>query len=129
MVPVFGGGDRRNVYNANCNLYLSQEYIPVEMAFGMTVNLFGILKAPLRLGVQNVSPIWQCVAILHNIMIDRNNSCESQKIVPAAPAMVPHNKEVLRETNGYLPQYLDGISVVREVLVRRVKEAGLVWTK
>ena len=57
MVPVFGGGDRRNVYNANCNLYLSQEYIPVEMAFGMTVNLFGILKAPLRLGVRNVSPI------------------------------------------------------------------------
>ena len=48
---------------------------------------------------------------------------------PAAPVMVPHNKKVGRETNGDLPQYVDGISVVREVLVRRVKEAGLVRPK
>ena len=40
--------------------------------------------------------------------------------------MVPHNEEVGRETNGDLPQYVDRISVVREVILRKVKEGGLV---
>ena len=76
--------------------------------------------------MRNFGPLLQCVARLHNFMLDRKNSYEPQIRGPAAPAMVPHNEEVGQETNGDLPQYVDGISAVREVLVRRVKEAGLV---
>ena len=76
--------------------------------------------------MRNVGPLLQCVARLHKFMLDRNNSYEPQMRGLAAPAMVPQNEEVDRETNGYLPQYVDGISVVCEVIVRRVKEAGLI---
>ena len=62
-------------------------------------------------------------------MLDRKNSYEPQMRGPEAPEMVPHNKEVGQDTNGDLPQYVDGISVVREVIVRRVKEAVLVRPK
>ena len=62
-------------------------------------------------------------------MLDRKNSYKTQIRGPAAPEMVPHNKEVGQDTNGDLSQYVDGISVVCEVLVRRVKEAGLVRPK
>ena len=53
MVPVFGGGDRRNVDNKKFNFYLSQERIRVKMAFGVMVNQFGLLKALLRVSVRN----------------------------------------------------------------------------
>ena len=127
MVPVFGGGDRRNLDNDN--FYLSQVRICVEMAFGMMVNWFGLLKSPLRVSVQNVGPLLQCVARLHNFMLDRSNSYRPQTRGPAAPEMVPHKEEVGRYNNGYLPQYVYGISAVHEVLVRRVKEAVLVQPK
>jgi hypothetical protein len=38
LVPIFGGADRINVDCDNCNYYMSQCRIRVEMAFGMIYN-------------------------------------------------------------------------------------------
>jgi hypothetical protein len=43
LVPIFGGADQINVDCDNCNYYMSQCQILVEMAFGMMVNRFGLL--------------------------------------------------------------------------------------
>ena len=59
-------------------------------------------------------------------MLDRSSSYDPQLRGPEAPAMVTHNEEMVQETNGDLPQYVDRISVVREVILRKVKEGGLV---
>jgi hypothetical protein len=78
LVPDFGGGDRNNVDNGNCNFYMSQVCIRVQMAFGMMVNKFGMLRNLLRIGVHRIGPLLQCVAKLHNYMLEENNSYKPQ---------------------------------------------------
>jgi hypothetical protein len=125
LVPIFGGADRNNVDNDNCNFYMSQVRIRVEMAFGMMVNKFGILRSPLRIGVHRIGPLLQCVAKLHNYMLEENNSYESHVREQEFLAPTTRDDEIGRETNGDLPQPIHGISATRQMLVRRVKEAGL----
>jgi hypothetical protein len=78
LVPVFGGADQNIVDNNNCNFYMSQVRICVEMVFGIVVNKFGILRTPLRIGVHCIGPLLQCVAKLHNYMLDEDNSYKPQ---------------------------------------------------
>jgi hypothetical protein len=74
LVPVFGSADQNIVDNDNCNFYISQVPIRVEMAFGMLVNKFGLLCSPLRISVHHIGPLLQCIAKLHNFMLDENNT-------------------------------------------------------
>jgi hypothetical protein len=125
LVPIFGGTDRNNVDNDNRNFYMSQVRIRVEMAFGMMVNKFGILRSPLRISVHHIGPLLQCVAKLHNYMLEENNSYESHVREQEFLTPTTQDDEIGRETNGDLPQPIHSISATRQMLVRRVKEAGL----
>ena len=68
LIPVFGGTARLNLDNDNCNFYLSQCRIRVEMAFGMMTNRFGLLRSPLRVSLAHVHVLMQTVARLHNFL-------------------------------------------------------------
>jgi hypothetical protein len=126
LVPVFGGADRNVADNDNCNFYISQVRIRVEMAFGMMLNKFGILRSPLRISVHHIGPLLQCIAKLHNFMLDENNSSYDGQIREEELLVPPTREdEIGRETNGEIPQPIHGISATRRMLVLRVKEAGL----
>jgi hypothetical protein len=58
-------------------------------------------------------------------MLDENNSYEAQ--VREEKSLVPTNREeeIGRETNGDLPKPIHDISATRQMLVHRVKAAGL----
>jgi hypothetical protein len=104
LIPIFGGADRNNVDNDNCNFYMSQVRIRVEMVFGMMVNRFGLLRgSPLQISVHHIGPLLQCVAKLHNYMLDENNSYKAQ--VRTEESLVPttREEELGRDTNGDLP--------------------------
>jgi hypothetical protein len=125
LVPIFGGADRINVDYDNCNYYMSQCRIRVEMAFGMMVNRFGVLRSPLRISIHNIGPLIQCIARLHNYILNENNQYEPQTRNELDRPLVARNEEVGQETNGDPAQPVDGISVIREALVTRVRNAGL----
>jgi hypothetical protein len=97
------------------------------MAFGMMVNRFGLLRSPLQISVHQIGPLLQWVVKLHNYMLDENNSYKAQ--VCKKESLVPTTREEeeigSRATNVDLPQPIHGISATRQMLVNRVKAAGL----
>jgi hypothetical protein len=123
LVPIFGGADRINVDCDNCNYYMSQCQIRVEMAFGMMVNRFSLLRSPLRVSILHVGPLMQCIARLHNFILNQNNEYEPHH--RERPQPVPRAEETGRETNGEPAQPVAGVSVIRDSLVKHVLEAGL----
>jgi hypothetical protein len=126
LVPIFGGADRLNVDHDNCNFFMSQCRIRVEMAFGMMVNRFGVLRSPLRVSILNIGPLMQSIARLHNFLLNENNEYDPHQRQPSQDMpLLPRNAETGQETNGNPAQPVDGISVIREALVKRVREAGL----
>jgi DDE superfamily endonuclease len=86
LVPVFGGTSRLNADNDNCNYYLSQCRIRVEMAFGMMTNRFGLLRSPLRVNPAHVRVLMQTIARLHNYCLNENNNYEVAAYSMAANA-------------------------------------------
>lgn len=125
LVPVFGGNDRNIPANDDANFYMSQCRIRVEMAFGMMTNRFGILQSPLRVSPHHLGPLIQCVARLHNFMLTENNSYDpyaTQEMRLAAPT---RDTEQGRETNGNEVEGISGVSLMRDEIVHRVKEANL----
>jgi hypothetical protein len=102
---------------------MSQCRIRVEMAFGMMVNRFGLLQSPLRVSILHVGPLMQCIARLHNFILNQNNEYEPHHRERAQP--VPRAEDTGQETNGEPAQPVAGVSVIRDSLVKRVFEAGL----
>jgi hypothetical protein len=72
----------------------------------MMVNRFGVLRSPLRVSILNIGPLIQSIARLHNFLLNENNDYDW-------------------ETNSKPAQPIHGISIIREALVKRVREAGL----
>jgi hypothetical protein len=98
LVSTFGGANQFNVDCDNCNYYMSQCRIRVKMAFGMMVHRFGLLGSPLRVSILHVGPLMQCIARLHNFILNQNNEYELHHWERAQP--VPRAEKLGRETNG-----------------------------
>ena len=73
LIP-FIGSQRDNKKNDTFNFYLSQLRIRIEMAFGLLVNKFRILKQPLPYRLNKNSKIVMVCARLHNFIIDNDGS-------------------------------------------------------
>ena len=93
------------------------------MAFGMMVNRFGLLRSPLRVSILHIGPLMQCIARLHNFILNQTNRYDPQYRQQAQP--VPRGKETGQEMNGKPAQPVAGVSVIRDSLVKRALEAGL----
>lgn len=70
LVPIFGGQLATVPANSNFNFYASQCRIRIEMAFGLMVQKWGILKRPLTCRLSNVKHVVICIARLHNYCIN-----------------------------------------------------------
>ena len=73
LIP-FTGSQRSKPDNDAFNFYLSQLRIRIEMAFGLLVNKFRILKKPLEYHMTKNSRIIMTCARLHNFIIDNDGS-------------------------------------------------------
>jgi DDE superfamily endonuclease len=80
LVPIFGGPQANITSNSNFNFYASQCRIRIEMAFGMMVQKWGILKKPLSCKLINVKKVVVCIAKLHNFCI--NEPCKESTTLP-----------------------------------------------
>jgi hypothetical protein len=56
---------------SNYNFFVSQLRIRIEMAFGLLVNKWRILKRPLNVRVRNCQPVVEACMRLHNFCIDQ----------------------------------------------------------
>jgi DDE superfamily endonuclease len=74
MVPIFGGSLATVPVNSNFNFYASQCRIRIEMAFGLMVQKWGILKRPLTCRLANMRYVVVCIARLHNYTINERIS-------------------------------------------------------
>ena len=70
LVPIFGGSLATIPSNSNFNFYASQCRIRIEMAFGVMVQKWGILKTPLTCKLKHVWKIVVSIARLHNFCIN-----------------------------------------------------------
>jgi hypothetical protein len=127
LVPVFGGNDQNIMANDDANFFMSQCRIRVEeMAFGMMTNRFGILQSPLRDSPLHLGTLMQCVARLHTFMLTQNNDYNSYLTEEVRSFSPPtRDEEQGRETNGDKVEAIAGVSLMRDKIVRRVREAGL----
>jgi hypothetical protein len=72
-------GNQINIDYDNYNFYMSQCQIRVEMTFRMMVNRFGVHWIPLQVSILNIGPLIQCIARLHNSILNNNNKYNPQK--------------------------------------------------
>ena len=72
LIP-FSGPSCNKKQNDTFSFYLSQVRIRIEMAFGMLVNRFRILKKPLESSMKRNSRTILACAILHNFVL--NDTC------------------------------------------------------
>jgi hypothetical protein len=70
LVPIFGGQSATVPNNSHFNFYASQCRIRIEMAFGLMVQKWGILKRPITCRLRNVRHVVVCIARLHNFCIN-----------------------------------------------------------
>ena len=73
LIP-FTGTQKDDPDNYAFNFYLSQMRIRIEMAFGLLVKKFSILKKPMKQRLRLVSMIVLCCATLHNFIINKENT-------------------------------------------------------
>ena len=73
LIP-FTGTQKDEPDNDAFNFYLSQMRIRIEMAFGLLVKKFSILKKPMKQRLRLVSMIVLCCATLHNFIINKENT-------------------------------------------------------
>lgn len=130
LIAPYSGFNRFLEDNDNFNFYLSQMRIRIEMAFGLMVTKWRILRAPLCVKLCNIPHLITAIARLHNFCI-----CEREKIpiidvmyrVNAA-SQLPHEPFVL----GYIPSDApiiasrEGVSLLREHLKQRVASNNLI---
>jgi hypothetical protein len=79
LVPIYGGYLAKSKKNDNFNFFASQLCIQIEMAYGLMVKKWGILRRPISTKVKHIKHVIVAIAQLHNYcinerLIERNGS-------------------------------------------------------
>jgi len=138
MCALFYGTQARQEDKDNFNFYGSQLRIRIEMAFGMMTMKWSLLSAPLRINPDKIKFHITAIARLHNFVI--NERLKQGKVTfesvsqarssprecnPATGTDRRGNQILLDEEGNRLKRGFPGSSAVRDVMVQKVKEAGL----
>lgn len=131
LVPIFGGPQANITANSNFNFYASQCRIRIEMAFGMMVQKWGILKKPLTCKLTNVKKVVVCIAKLHNFCINERLLRNLPPCPNGAERAFTAYEQCLREYAA-LHEFTERVSdeypqwsMNRDRLVSRVASKGL----
>jgi hypothetical protein len=69
-IPIYRADSAKYAKYDNFNFFASQLRIRVEMAFGIMVNKWRILKSPLSMKISHLSYLVNAIGKLHNFTID-----------------------------------------------------------
>ena len=95
LVSIFGGLQGKNKHNDNFNYYASQLCICIEMAFGLMINKWAILRQPLTNKIQSIKKIVMGIAHLHNSCInERLLTTNSNTITPCNVELSPYEQSL-----------------------------------
>ena len=119
LIP-FTGSQADVKENDTFNFYLSQVRIRIEMAFGLLVNRFRILKRPLEMSLCNNAKTIMACARLHNYIIEReglpitldidNEDGDGESVPHGRQTCVRHNGVIDVDRVGGLVENVDDIS-------------------
>jgi DDE superfamily endonuclease len=128
MIPIYGGELALYKHNDNFNFYASQMRIRIEMAFGLMTRKWAILQHPLTNPLPKIKNLICCIARLHNFVIDQRdttiNEITVEKLsIKQQTQMYTASILELEEMNN--EEYVVSKSLMRESLVRKIKQAGL----
>jgi DDE superfamily endonuclease len=137
IVPMFFGVNRRDPQCDNFNFYASQCRIRIEMAFGLMQMKWGILWRPIRVKFNNIKYIVLAIVALHNFVINERLArggkqeevgTDSERIYLSSDDTNEDDDEnddnCDNNTQGL--DRLNGVSIIRDRMVERVAELGLV---
>lgn len=140
LIP-FTGPQRSAPAHDTFNFYLSQKRIRIEMAFGLLVSKFRILKSALTFRMKKNSQIIMACARLHNFILDNDviqvtNDNEESYIDPNNLNIISDEtiENIFESPNGmmtYTPtmreenfEVIEGISHLRRIFVEWLSESG-----
>ena len=135
LLTPFVGAQRDNFDYDNYNFYLSQCRIRIEMAFGRMKSKFFILKNVLSCKYKTASKILSACARLHNYIIDMQfDDGKTYDLISKRNSFElymynhPNPKTILRRPFNINPNFAsqEGSSLMRELMVKRVRNFGLV---
>jgi hypothetical protein len=100
LIPIFGGAQAKNKRNNNFNFYASQLHIRIEMAFGLMVQKWGILRKPLTNKIGNLKYIVHAIGqFLHNFCInERLQSRRTDAVFSPRDVDLTPYEQALRDT-------------------------------
>ena len=116
------------------NFYISQLRIRVEMAFGLFVKKFGILRSAMQTSVKTTTKILVVCARLHNFLIDRHIiENEGENIDHLYHDNFSNRTSVRDAPDGmqYLPtipnafEEIDGYSQIRHTIIEKIREKNI----
>jgi len=89
LLTIFHGADRLNEDNDNFNYFASQLRIRIEMAFGLMVTRWRILRSPMQMSLPHATDTLNAISCLHNYTID-----EWPEIISNAPIIQLNNQHL-----------------------------------
>ena len=81
LLTPLTGTQRNNPENDSFNFYLSQKRIRIEMAFGLLVSKFRILKSPLTFRMKKNSQVIMACAMIHNFILENDGTKFSEDTI------------------------------------------------
>jgi hypothetical protein len=117
LLTPFSGPQKQQPEKDTYNFYLSQLRIRIEMAFGLLVTKWRILKSPLQIPVDNIGNIFVSITKMHNYCINEG-SLDFDSITKDidTDAFIPSDHTTTR---------LQGNSLMREIVMTNLQDLGL----
>jgi hypothetical protein len=118
LLTPFAGSQKDVPKNNAYNFYVSQLRIRIEMAFGLLVTKWRVLKSPIQVPIGRIGNLFLSITRMHNYCINESNFNE-------------HNNSLCElEKSLFIPSdntttYLVGNSLMREIIVENLQEQGL----
>ena len=123
LITPFSGSQKLEPLNSIYNFYCAQIRIRIEMAFGLLTTKWRVFRSPLQMQLKNASKVVLTAVILHNYVINSNNSTLDDEV---DPMFTSYDGRQL----GYVPSSIQTIreksqSVIREHIVQTIHERNL----
>ena len=130
LIP-FIGSQAEHVEKDVYNYYISQLRIRVEMAFGLFVKRFGILRTAIATSVKTATKLMMVCARIHNFLLDRTK-IEDDDTEQYPQQSFSNRTRVRNSPHGmsYLPtiadsfEYVEGYSQIRQSILERIMQQG-----
>jgi hypothetical protein len=90
LLTPFPGSQRQEPSKDTFNFYLLQLRICIEMAFGLLVTKWRVLKSPLQIPIAKTGNLFLSITRMHNYCINENSVIEQEKTLSELEKNIIH---------------------------------------